>query len=185
MEDNDHQKSKNKKKPPSEKPGDDKTSQAGIDFPRVVWVKPDDMTKWKTYFETPDDCLTIIDDGEVDEKGKGDPEYTFYLNEGNKSLQNELKATKLQAAAVKKQFEIGVVLIGMAMIHDDKQHKSKKPQVEVDDDNGKHADDFVLKQASQFTRAISPIILPMIQSLGDLGDEESDLSDLVGQAEAA
>jgi hypothetical protein len=54
------------------------------------------------------------------------------------------------------------------------------------EDNGAKKDDAaVFKQASQFTRAIAPVIIPIIQSLGDLADEEVDLSDLIGQAEAA
>jgi hypothetical protein len=100
------------------------------------------------------------------------------LNEGNKALQNELNATKLPAAVVKKQFEIGVVLVGMAMIHDDKQRKPKKAASDGEQsENGKPEDSLVLAQASQFTRAIAPVILPMIQSLGDLADEEADLSE--------
>jgi hypothetical protein len=174
-----------KKKPPSDKPGDKQGGMAGLDLPEVKWVKPEDQT-WRNYFETLDDCLTIIDDGEEDESGKSEPEYTFYLNEGNKAFQNELATTKLPAAAVKKQFEIGVMLVGMALLHDDKQRRSQKSSSSDEKQEGEKKDDeVVLKQAAQFTRAIAPIILPMIQSLGDLVDEEGDVSDLVGQAEAA
>jgi hypothetical protein len=184
LEDDDSHKSK-KKKPPADKPGDKQDGAAGIDFPEVKWVKHD-APNWKNYFETLDDCLRIIDDGEENEKGKAEPDYTFYLNEDNKALQNELKTTKLPVAVVKKQFEVGVVLIGMAMLHDDKTRKSQKPS--EDEEKGeaeKKDDDAVSRNAAQFTRAIAPIILPMIQSLGDLADEETDISDLVGQAEAA
>lgn len=178
-------KDKKKKKPPADKPGDKQDGVAGIDFPEVKWVKPED-SNWKTYFETLDDCLYIIDDGEVDEAGKSEPDYTFYLNEGNKALQNELKTTKLPVAAVKKQFEIGVVLIGMAMLHDDKQHKAQKPSAQDEKGEAEKKDDSaVFKNAAAFTRAVAPIILPMIQSLGDLADDEVDISDLAGQAEAA
>jgi hypothetical protein len=181
MEDHDQSKKKKKKDPPSDKPGNQPDGQAGLDFPEVFWLKPD-TPNWKTHFETLDDCLDIVDDGEADEHGRWQPEYKFYLNEGNKSLQNELKFTKYPAAAVKKQFEIGVVLVGMAMIHDDKQRNGEK--VKAGEKSEKDEDD-IYKLAFQFTRAIAPIILPMIQSLGDLADEEIDLSDLVGQAEAA
>src|SRR5262249_16857835 len=64
-----------KKKPPSDKPGDTQHGIAGLDFPTVKWVKPEDE-HWKRYFELPDDCLTIIDDGEEDESGKEEPDYT-------------------------------------------------------------------------------------------------------------
>jgi hypothetical protein len=181
LENDDKTKKKTKKEPPGDKPGEQQDGQAGLDFPEVFWVRAD-ANNWKTYFETLDDCLTIVDDGENDEHGKWEPNYKFYLNESNKSLQNELKLTKLPIAAVKKQFEIGVVLVGMAMIHDDKQRKLEKA---MDGEKEKKDDDDVYKLAIQFTRAIAPIILPMIQSLGDLADEEIDLSDLVGQPEAA
>lgn len=145
----------------------------------MIWVKPG-TPNWTAHFETLDDCLAIVDDGENDASGKWQAEYKFYLNDGNKSLQNELKFTKLPVAAVKKQFEIGVVLIGMALIHDDKYGGAEKSK-----DGETKDEDEVYKRAAEFTRAIAPIILPMIQSLGDLADEEIDLSDLVGTAEAA
>jgi hypothetical protein len=181
LENDDKTKKKAKKEPPGDKPGEQQDGQAGLDFPEVFWVRPD-ANNWKAYFETLDDCLTIVDDGDNDEKGKWQPDYKFYLNEGNRSLQNELKFTKLPVAAVKKQFEIGVVLVGMAMIHDDKQRKLEKTK---NGEKEKKDDDDVYKLAAQFTRAIAPVILPMIQSLGDLADEEIDLSDLVGQPDAA
>ncbi len=70
----------------------------------------------------------------------------------------------------------------MAMIHDDKQRKLEKTK---NGEKEKKDDDDVYKLAAQFSRAIAPVILPMIQSLGDLADEEIDLSDLVGQPDAA
>lgn len=166
-----------KKEPPGQPPGGQPDGHAGIDFPVVHWVKPD-APNWPSYFNTPDDCLHIVDDGdEVD--GKWQPDYQFYLNEGNKALNNELTFTKLPAAAVKKQYEVGVVLMGMALIHDDKQHGVEKAK----ESNGeKREDDDVVKRASAFTRAVAPIIVPMIQALGDLAEEEIDVSDLVGKA---
>jgi hypothetical protein len=173
------------KKPPSEKKGDKQDGQSGIDFPKVYWVK-ENAANWKQHFESLDDCLKIIDDGEVDENGKSEPDYKFYINESNKSFQHELKITKLAAPVLKKQFEIGTVLIGMALIHDSKQHPQKKSDDDEDATASKKGDDTaVLRLASQFTRAVAPIILPMIQSLGDISGDDVDLSDLVGQAEAA
>jgi hypothetical protein len=166
-----------KKEPPGQPPGQQPDGQAGLDFPQVHWVKQE-APNWRTHFTTPDDCLSIIDDGE-DVGGKWQPNFQFYLNETNKSLQNELKFTKLPVAAVKKQYEIGVVLIGMALLHDDKQHSAEKAR----DLNGdRKEDEEVFKRAAAFTRAIAPIIIPMIQALGDLAEEELDLSDLVGKA---
>ena len=171
-------KPKKPKKPeqPGEPPGPNKEGQSGLDFPEVHWVKRE-AANWPSYFNTLDDCLTIIE--EEKENDGDEAAYKFYLNEDNKALQTELKFTKLPAAAVKKQYEIGVVLIGMAMIHDDKQRGAEKAK----EGNGeKKEDDEVFRRASEFTRAIAPIVIPMIQSLGDLAEEELDLSDLIGKA---
>ena len=112
----------------------------------------------------------IIDDGKVNEGGEVG--LNFYLNEDNKALQTELNFTKLPVAAVKKQFEIGIVLVGMALFYDDKQRGAEKAK----EGNGeKGEDDEVFRHASQFTRAVAPIVIPMIQSLGDLAEEELDL----------
>jgi hypothetical protein len=169
--------SSKKKEPPGQPPGEQSDGQAGIDFPMVHWVKSE-APNWATYFSTHDDCLTIVDDGE-EVRGKWQPNYNFYLNEGNKALQNELKTTKFAAAAVKKQYEIGIVLIGMALIHDDKQCGVGKVK---DSDAETKEDGDVFKLAAAFARAVAPIIIPMIQSLGDLAEDEIDLSDLVGKA---
>jgi hypothetical protein len=168
---------KKEKMPPGQPPGEQPDGQAGIDFPVVHWVKPE-APNWATHFATPDDCLTIVDDGE-EVGGKWQADFKFYLNEGNKALQNELKVTKFPAAAVKKQYEIGVVLVGMALIHDDKQHGVEKAK----ESNGeKKEDEDVFKRATAFTRAVAPIIIPMIQALGELAEDEVDVSDLVGKA---
>jgi hypothetical protein len=174
------EKNKYEKKQTSKKPGEQPEGHAGIGFPKVHWIKPE-ANNWESHFKTPDDCLDIVDDGEA-VGGKHEEDYHFYLNEGNRALQSELKFTKLPAAAVKKQFEIGVVLVGMALLHDDKLHRAQKEK----NANGEKKEDVeVLRRVAEFTRAIAPVILPMIQSLGDLADEELDVSDLVGQAEAA
>jgi hypothetical protein len=173
----DKKKPHKKKDPPSDKSGQQPDGQAGIGFPDVHWVKPE-AQNWTSYFSSLDDCLTIIDDGEL-VGGKWQPDYQFYLNDGNKALQTELKFTKLPAAAVKKQYEIGVVLMGMALLHDEKSRGIDQ----VKESNGeKKEDEDVFKRTAAFTRAVAPIIIPMIQALGDLAEDEIDLSDLVGKA---
>jgi hypothetical protein len=67
----------------------------------------------------------------------------------------------------------------MALLHDDKQRGAENAK----ESNGdKKEDEEVFKRAAAFTRAVAPIIIPMIQALGDLAEEEVDLSDLVGKA---
>ncbi len=167
------------KSKPGDPPGKEVDGNSGISFPEVFWVDNKAPT-WGSHFSSFDDCLRILDEGETVD-GKYESAYKFYLNADNKALKNELAFTKLPADAVKKQFEIGVVLIAMALIHDEKQHKAalRKPSdsLEKEDDEG-----TIENRVALLTRAIAPVLIPMIQSLGDLAEEALDLSDLVGQA---
>ena len=105
--------------------------------------------------------------------------YTFYLNEANLALQTELKASKGNAAVLMKQFEIGAVLVGLGLIH---EQQTTKP-APSGEDGDKDAEAGLRERVQQFSRAVAPVLLPMIQTLGELGEDDLDQSDLVGQAD--
>lgn len=164
------------KTPPKPRPDQPPTAgsvqgNAGIALPEVHWVKRSSQN-WATHFVSSDDCLAILDDGEP-----GKPDWKFYLNEENRALQSELKFTKLSTQIVRKQFEIGMVLVGMAILQDDKMRQEPDGR-----SRSKDEEDSVEKRVLETTRAVAPIVLPMIQSLGDLATDEVDESDLAGQA---
>lgn len=163
-----------RRKNPDDQDGSGAQGNAGIEMPKVRWVSQEEEN-WATYFNTTDDCLRIFDEGE-EKGGKWNPNYEFYLNEANKAFQLQLRNSKFDPVIVKKQFEVGMVLIGLAMIHDDNQRKNKK---ERENDR----EEFTLEErASIFSRAVAPVLIPIIQSLGALAEEEVDASDLAGQA---
>ena len=173
---------KPKPKPrPGQPPGPEAEGNAGINFPDVFWVDQKSPS-WSMHFTSLDDCLRLIDEGE-EVNGKYEPAYKFYLNADNKALKNELSFAKLSVDVVKKQFEVGVVLMAMALIHDDKQLRVDRYKsgngaaLEMSDD-----ETTVENRAAELTRAVAPVIIPMIQNLGDLAEKAVDLSDLVGQA---
>lgn len=165
---------------PSRTAGKEVQGNAGIAFPKVHWLEQR-QEGWKTHFSELDDCLDVIDDG-AEVEGQYEPDYTFYLNADNTALKTELTSTKLQADIVRKQFEIGVVLIAMALIHDDRQRKMNSKNTENDAGDSSQDDISVEDRAGRFIRAVAPVIVPMIQNLGALAEEEADSSNLVGQA---
>ena len=103
--------------------------------------------------------------------------YEFYLNEENRVLNLEQRNAKVPEAIVKKQFEVGMVLVGLSLIHDNKQ--AGEPGISVEHEDGGWDFDEVVRMVS---RAMAPVIVPMIQGLGDWGQEELEGGDLVGQA---
>lgn len=161
-----------RRKPPSKDPGaQDGPSQ--IDLPRVRWVKEDDPT-WKQHFTTREDCLDVIDDGEAGGPGAVSHDYTFYLNDANTALRAELAATKMPIEVIRKQFEISATLIGLAMLYEEHRRPASN--------DGAKDEEPLRDHVRKVTRAIAPVLLPIVNGLGDLGDLEPEQSDLFGQA---
>ncbi|ROZ72083.1 hypothetical protein [Ramlibacter sp. WS9] len=162
--------------PPGSKPGPVPDGEGGIALPTVIRLKKSDP-KWAEHFSDENSCLDLIEDiSEVN--GKSEISYMFYLNEDNLSLQTELKASKSNAQVLLKQFEVGAVLIGMGLIH---EHLHKKPGAAASDE--KDAEANLQDHVRVFSRAVAPVLLPMIQTLGELGEDDLDESDLAGLAE--
>jgi hypothetical protein len=169
-----------KAQPPGKQSGDNPDGQSGIALPNVIRLE-NDHAKWSEHFGDDHDCLDIIED--VDQtNGNTQTTYTFYMNEDNRALQTELKASKTNAQVLLKQFEVGSVLVGLALIHD--QQTAKKPEA-VEGSEEKDADATLQSRVRLFSRAIAPVLLPMIRSLGELGEDDLEQSDLVGQATEA
>ena len=164
-------------KPPGQPPGPNRDGQGGISFPQVNWLKKSSPT-WGSHFDDEDDCLDIV--GENEEGNGRNPVYTFYLNEDNKGLQTELKASRgAVVALLRKKFEIATVLVGLALIHE-QQTRKKSESNETED--GKDVDAELSDRVRRLTRALAPVLLPMIDGLNGLEADALEQSDLVGQA---
>lgn len=159
--------------PPGAASGSDVADQGGIQLPSVVRLKKS-SPKWAEHFADDNDCLDVINDG-----SGNDTLYSFYLNEENRALQTELKGSKGNAEVLLKQFEIGAVLVGMALLH---AHNTT-PKLATDEGDTKDEEENVLKRIQQTTRALAPVLLPMIKTLGTL--TEDDLDTDVAASEAA
>lgn len=165
--------------PPGVKPGPVPDGEGGIALPTVIRLKKSDP-RWAEHFNDDNACLDLIEDVN-DVNGKPQTTYMFYLNETNVSLQTELKASRSNAQVLLKQFEVGAVLIGMGLIH---EQLNKKPGAVTGNDE-KDSEASLRDHVCIFSRAVAPVLLPMIQSLGELGEDDLDQSDLAGMAEGS
>lgn len=170
-----------KPQPPGAKPGSTPDGQGGIALPKVIKLKQSDP-KWSEHFDDELGCLDVIEDSD-EVNGKRETVYTFYLNEENIALRTELKASRDNAAVLMKQFEVAAVLLGLALIHDQNSVKKRPASDESSDD--KDAEAGLQERVRTLSRAAAPVLLPMIQALGELGEDDLDESDLVGLAEPA
>lgn len=112
--------------------------------------------------------------------------YEFYLNMDNIHLKNDIKNSdqpKLQQA----KYIYGNVLLGLSLINDynKKGKKAKDMNYEEDSDELENGDNiFELQEyVDRVTRAFSPFMMPVIDSLGNLTDEEVSSLSMLGDDE--
>ncbi len=88
------------------------------------------------------------------------PVYDFFVNIDNKFLLHSQKEATTDAELLKKQFIYGFVLVGLALIQD---HKA---------DEESDATESVEAYVERTTRALAPILVPMIQAIGELTEDD-------------
>lgn len=109
--------------------------------------------KWARHFKEDKDALNVKDTGEDG--------YDFYINLDNVFLQTEIKENrKIDPRLLEARFKYGMVLLGVSLIEDYENSKNK--------DNNQKKEVSIYDQIYHTSKAISPILLPMISSLGDL-----------------
>jgi hypothetical protein len=111
---------------------------------------------------------------------KGVDMYDFFVNMDNIYLKNELKLGLKDARLIRERFRCGLVLLGMALLQQEMQ-KKKKTSDEVDEENDADKNGDVEKKVEEFSSAVAPILLPLIDSLGDLNVGEGYTSDTSGE----
>lgn len=89
----------------------------------------------------------------------GDSGYDFRVNMDNVHLNTEIKSKKPELIeATRNQYKYGMVLLGLGILNDSLYKENE--------------DGSDTEKAEEFLKSISPILLPMIENLGDLGDEK-------------
>ena len=137
---------KKKKNNNSNDDGNDSNKDAGIELPTATWVSKDE---WDGHDFNEKSVLRLVRADVNTEKAKFD----FFLNSDNIHLLGEMKGSKGKEDLIREQFKVGMLLLGMSVIHD----------------LGKEADgDVVRERAQHVTEAASLVLIPMIKHLGNL-----------------
>jgi hypothetical protein len=149
-----HQRHKN----PDKIPGKDQDKPSGVKFPKIEliyekdWGKLESFNKYsamhvaKSKSTTPEENI----------------EFTFYVNMDNIYLQHEIKADVESKVELEAYFKYGMALLGISVIYDDQQNKPENDRFED-----------IERRISEYSRAMGPIIIPMIKEFHnlDLKDE--------------
>ena len=151
------------------KQGGDATVPAGIALPKIKRVTEAEWEAQKPAFDKYT-ALRIKHAGvEGSESGAGGTDvYDFFVNVDNLYLKTELKANAGQQEVLTARFIYGLVLFGLGLIQED----SRSVTSPEDENGGRTADgngsENVEKRVERATRAVAPVLLPMIDALGGL-----------------
>ncbi|MDD5638561.1 MAG: hypothetical protein PHO28_01470 [Candidatus Pacebacteria bacterium] len=147
----------NTRKKPAGEEGSEETKKmpSGLALPNIIELRKTDE-KWVRHFKEERDALAIKDAGENG--------YDFYINLDNVFLQTEIKGnTKIDPRLLEARFKYGMVLLGISLLEYFEKKRKNKINININQ-NGVS----IYEEIFNVSKAISPILLPMISSLGDL-----------------
>jgi len=139
------------------------TTSGGITLPQITEVKRNDPLWVANDFDDATACK-VIEDGD-----EGQSSYTFYINVDNVYLKTEMKETDADVAIEKTKFIWANVLIGLALLHDAKTHASSERASNIEDND---ENETVFSRIDRTTRALGPFLIPMIDHLGAITEDD-------------
>ena len=148
-----------KRKPPSnDKEGSDVEKSSSLDLPSIIEV---DRNDWDHHSFNKYSALKVVD------AGGEDSHYDFFINTDNIHLLTEKKAiSRIDNNLLDARYKYGMVLLGLAMLNDHKASESSGDKY-----NGNTEAETIFEKISDYTKVVSPILLPMISGLGDIKEE--------------
>lgn len=162
-----------RREPPSKEKGEERETPLGLKFPNITNVPEAD---WPTHGFDKYSALKVTTTS-TEVNGKEQDVYDFYVNVDNIYLQTEQKAEPTSASLIRERFRLALVLIGLAMLQANASREKEDTAKECESgENG------IEQHILAVTRAIAPVILPMISALASL-DEEEVIGDSLAGAE--
>ncbi|MGD8779750.1 MAG: hypothetical protein PVH88_12405 [Ignavibacteria bacterium] len=138
----------NRKPPPGDKDGNENNMLDKLALPNIICVRKSD---WEEHGFNEYSSVKVV--------STGNNHYDFFINLDNIHLLTELKyCNPDEIELLEARYKYGMTLISIALLNEE--------------NNLNKDDDDIYDRISNFTQRISPVLLPMITSLGDLKIEE-------------
>jgi hypothetical protein len=178
-------------KPPSKNKGNDESAPTGIQLPNIVEVyeaSDDGKRTWRD-LTPPFDKYSALriryaGNGDIDNQQiKGPDVYDFFINIDNAYARMELKSGKLEPEVARARFIYGMVLIGLGLLQQDAQNKKDNMRGSQEDIDENVDSDGIERKVEEFSKAVAPILLPMIDGLGALDLEATKISPASGETD--
>ena len=135
----------------------------GLDIPTPILVYEE---KWGDHGFDKYSALKVVFDP-IDEGESGS--YDYYINMDNFYLKSVLKATKEDLEIVKARWQHGMVLIGMSLLIDSDNSEGSSS---INQALGSDSEVSPEENVSKITAAIAPVLLPLIEHLGALSEDD-------------
>jgi len=168
-------------KPPNGKKGHEREIPTGLTIPEVFEVTQSEWENRNPKFDQ-FSALQIIQEEAADENElaeDGAAVYSFWVNVDNVHFKRECKYSKEDPKILKARWKYGLALIGMALVQDGSQ--AKKAKVDVDAANRDEEEAPTLEhKVFDITSAIAPVILPIVETLGSLTEEQVSSGGQIG-----
>lgn len=148
----------NRKPPSSDQPGNETKKPDGFALPNIIEVSRDNRTghSWAEQNFTEESALSV--------KGSEEDGYDFFVNVDNIHLLSEIKPLKsTEVQVVQAKYKFGLVLVGLALLNEYNNKQEKQ-----DEDESASVYNLIQK----ISKAVSPVIIPMIDTLGALETED-------------
>lgn len=149
-----------RRRPRRKKKGKDREEPQTLNLPNITPVTED---QWEEKGYDKYTALTVTHvGGDESDKPKGQI-YDFFINVDNIYLRTEQKNLTANADLLQAKFTYAMVLIGLGLIHDHAERLKHHPEDEED----------ISEAIARMTRAVAPMVLPMIETLGGMGLESA------------
>jgi hypothetical protein len=175
----------NRQKPPNDGVEKERDVPGGIELPKYKLVKKEEWASQTPEFNQYT-ALVIKDSGQAADGTHGEGSkviYDFFINADNvhlrRYLKNELPAKKNDKVA-EKRFELALILSGLALIHHERVMQAEQSSPTGDEEPNPH--ERLEERVEKVTKALAPFLLPMIDALGALDEEQVAQSSDSGEA---
>jgi hypothetical protein len=171
-------------KPPNDRKGHERDTPIGLTIPEVFEVTQSEWENRKPKFDQ-FSALQIIQEEAANENElaeDGTAVYSFWVNIDNIHFKRECKYSKEDPKILKARWKYGLALIGMALVQADSLSK----KVHTDDDTAdrdQEGTQTLEQKVFEVTSAVAPVILPIVETLGSLTEEQVSAGGQIGDDE--
>ncbi|MCK4402903.1 MAG: hypothetical protein KAV98_03960 [Dehalococcoidia bacterium] len=172
-------------KPPGGEDGHQREIPVGLSIPEIREVYESEWANRKPKFDQYS-ALQIVQEEAADPEATGDGStalYSFWVNMDNIYLKTEMKYGKANPEITKARYMYGLVLIGMALVQAGAEAGKVKLNDQSRDQTNNDGELTLEERVFRISSAIAPVLLPLVESLGALTEEQVAVGSQVGDDE--